>query len=433
MIGFASFAVVLTLATLALLTRSLWWPRRHPASADTAQRDSIDALRRRIAELDAAHAAGSITDAEHAQAREALDKRIVATVVDGPSMQAAAKGAAARRPLALMLGLAFSVCTVAALGYLVVGTPQALSPQLAAAPGASAPPIEAASITPQQVELLIERLAIRLREQPGDIEGWTILGRSNAVLGRFEAAAAAFKQALALRPEDSMLMAHYADALATARQGFAGEPDRLIARALAVDPNNLKALALAGSAAFEREDYAAALRQWESMARLAPTDEFREQIQAGIGEAKRRLAGQGAVSSTASDSSASTAATTDSTPVGASAKSIEGSVTLSQSLAGKARPDDTLFVFARVATGGGIPLAVVRKKVKDLPLNFTLDDSMAMSPQHTLSTATGVVVSARISRSGNAMPASGDLQGVSVPVQPGARGVRIEITDIVGL
>ena len=424
MIGFASLALVLTLATLALLTRPLWWPQR-PAT-DAAQRDSIAALRQRIGELDVAHAAGSITDAEYAQAREALEKRIVATVVDAPVMEATAKSAAPSRPLALMLGLAFSVCALAGLGYLVVGTPQALSPQLAAAPGASSPPIDAASITPQQIEQLIERLAVRLKEQPGDIEGWTILGRSNAVLGRHDAAAAAFKQAMALRPEDSMLMAHYADALATARQSFAGEPDRVIARALAVDPNNLKALALAGSAAFEREDYATALRQWESMVRLAPTDEFREQIQAGIGEAKRRLSGQGAAPA------ASSAATAESVDVGPSAKSVSGSVTLAPALAAKARPDDTLFVFARAAPGGGMPLAILRKQVKDLPLSFTLDDSLAMSPQQRLSNATSVVIGARISRSGNAMPASGDLQGSSAAVQPGARDVKIEIADVVG-
>ncbi len=421
MIGFASLAFVLTLATLALLTRPWWWPRRKDDPED-AQRNAIAALRLRMGELDRALAAGSITDAECASQRQALEKRIVAAVVEAP----VTPPAAARRPLALILGLAFSVCAVAGLGYLVVGTPQAISPPLAAAPGASSPTIDAASITPQQIEQLIERLALRLKEQPGDIEGWVILGRSNAVLGRHDASAAAFKQALALRPDDAMLMAHYADALATARQSFSGEPERLVASALTVDPNNLKALALSGSAAFDRADYAAALRQWETMARLAPSDEFREQIQAGIGEAKRRMSGQGAAPAALSGAGVETAA------LGTPAQSVTGRVTLAPSLAAKARPQDTLFVFARAAPGTGMPLAILRKQVKDLPLAFTLDDSMAMSPQHRLSSAGSVVVGARISRSGEALPSSGDLQGSSVAVPPGARDVAVEIADVVG-
>ena len=424
MIGFAALALALVLATLALLTRALWWPRRKDDQA-VQQRDAIAALRLRVGQLDSALAAGAIGDAEHAQARQALEKRIVAAVVDAPVMPPAESGATAGRPVALMLGLALSVCAVAGLGYLVVGTPQAIAPQLAKAPGAASPTLDAASITPQQIEQLIDRLAQRLKEQPGDIEGWTILGRSNAVLGRHDAAAAAFGQALALRPDDAMLMAHYADALATARQSFAGEPERLIARALTVDPNNLKALALSGSAAFDREDYATAVRQWETMARLAPSDEFREQMQAGIGEAKRRLSRQGAAPAAASGATAETVART------APAKAITGSVTLAPALAAKARPQDTLFVFARAAGGAGMPLAILRKQVKDLPLTFTLDDSSAMSPQNRLSSATSVVVGARISRSGEAMPSSGDLQGSSAAVQPGATNVRIEIADVV--
>ena len=431
MIGFAALALALTLATLALLTRALWRQARPDdvdGDADAKQREAIDALRRRMVELDAALSAGSVTDADHARAREALEKRIVAAVVGGSALPATATGEAKRRPMALMLGLAGSVCAVAALGYLVVGTPQAISPQLAAAPGTASSTIDAASITPQQIEQLIDRLQVRLKEQPGDIEGWTILGRSNAVLGRHDAAAAAFKQALALRPGDAMLMAHYADALATARQSFAGEPEQLVARALAADPDNLKALALAGSAAFDRADYPTALRHWETMARLAPTDEFRAQIQAGIAEAKRRMSGQGAAAAIAPARAPAAEATLQST----SEQSISGSVTLSAALAAKVRPDDTVFVFARAAPGGGMPIAILRKQVKDLPLAFTLDDSLAMSPQHKLSSAATVVVGARISRSGNAMPASGDLQGRSVQVRPGARDVMIEIADVVG-
>ena len=122
MIGFAALALALTLATLALLTRPLWRQARPDdvdGDADAKQREAIDALRRRMVELDAAHSAGSVSDADHSQAREALEKRIVAAVVGSPALPATATGEAKRRPMALILGLAGSVCAVAALGYLV--------------------------------------------------------------------------------------------------------------------------------------------------------------------------------------------------------------------------------------------------------------------------------------------------------------------------
>ena len=111
---------------------------------------------------------------------------------------------------------------------------------------------------------------------------------------------------------------------------------------------------------------------------------------------------------------------------------ISGVVKLSSGFTSKVAPDDTLFVYARPAQGPRMPLAILRKQVKDLPLTFTLDDSMAMSPAARLSSAQQVVVSARVSKSGGATPQPGDLQGQSTPVTPGTSGLTIEIAEIVG-
>jgi cytochrome c-type biogenesis protein CcmH len=111
--------------------------------------------------------------------------------------------------------------------------------------------------------------------------------------------------------------------------------------------------------------------------------------------------------------------------------SVSGTVSLAPSTAKMAGPEDTVFIIARSAQGERVPLAVLRKQVKDLPLRFTLDDSMAMSLQNRLSGATQVVVSARISKSGQAMPQSGDLAGQAAPVTVGTSGVAIEIRDLV--
>ena len=78
-----------------------------------------------------------------------------------------------------------------------------------------------------------------------------------------------------------------------------------------------------------------------------------------------------------------------------------------------------------------MPLAVMRAKAQDLPLDFRLDDSMAMMPGMKLSSFPALVIGARISKSGNAIPASGDLQGTVKDIKPGASGVRLEITEVV--
>ena len=248
------------------------------------------------------------------------------------------------------------------------------------------------------------------------------------MLGRHEQAAPALKQAVALRGDNAVLLTDYADALAMANgRNLEGEPSRLIAKALALDPNNLKALSLAGTIAFNNKDFAGAIRHWEKMVQLDPKSELAQQIQGGIDEA-RRLSGSAAPTGTqaaAPQPPPGTAATAT------AAASVSGTVSLDAKLAAKARPDDTLFVFARAAEGPRMPLAILRKQVKDLPLTFTLDDSMAMTPAARLSSASRVVVGARVSARGDATPQPGDLQGFSAPVAPGASGLKVQISEVV--
>jgi cytochrome c-type biogenesis protein CcmH len=336
-----------------------------------------------------------------------------------------------RRATAMLLALSSLVVAVVGVGYLLIGAPLAIDPAVRAA-GADA----GSAITAQQIEGMVAKLAARLKEQPNDPEGWAMLGRSYAVLGRHTEALPAFKQAMSLKPDDPVLIADYADALAMNNgRSLEGEPSRLIARALEIDPGNLKALSLAGTAAFLRTDYALALRHWEKMLQLAPDSDYVRQIQGGIDEA-RRLA-EAASGPAATRAPAQLAARPAAKPGAASAvagaaATVSGVVKLAPALAGKAAPDDTVFVYARAAQGSRMPLAILRKQVKDLPLSFTLDDSMAMSPAARLSSAQQVVVSARISKRGEAMPQPGDLQGQSSPVAPGASGLAIEIGQIVG-
>ena len=413
---FVAIGALLALLTLALLTRPLW-RGAVPSSAAPIDTVAVKALRRQLEQLAVQKQSGKLGDAQYSKARQALERRLVDAVVSVP---AATQAAPPPTPKALLLGLAAFVCAVAAAGYAVVGTPQALDPELAAAAPA-APSGNSHSVTPEQIEAMIEKLAARLKERPDDAEGWVMLGRTYAVLGRHDQAASALKQALALRPDDAMLLADYADALAVVNgRSLEGEPSRLIEQALKVDPNNIKALSLAGTHAFNRKDYAGALRHWEKVAQLAPNSEMAQQIQGGIDEA-RRLAG--GTSAPAPQAAAA--------PPARPGASVSGTVTLAAALAAKAQPDDTVFVFARAVEGPRMPLAILRKQVRDLPLTFTLDDSMAMTPETRLSLMPRVVVGARISARGSAVPQAGDLQGFSAPVAPGASGLKIQIAEVV--
>lgn len=111
-------------------------------------------------------------------------------------------------------------------------------------------------------------------------------------------------------------------------------------------------------------------------------------------------------------------------------EAVTGRVELAPALAAQAAPDDTVFIFARPAEGARMPLAILKRKVRDLPLDFHLDDSLAMSPAARLSGATRVVVGARVSKSGQAMPQPGDLEGLSAPVAPGQQGLKIVIGEV---
>jgi cytochrome c-type biogenesis protein CcmH len=339
-------------------------------------------------------------------------------------------------PRRLVAGLAAFVLVVVAVGYVGIGAPVALDP---AAVAAQAPRGEGHSVTMEQIEGMAEKLAARLKEQPDDPEGWAMLGRSYAVLGKHDKAMPAFKQAMTLRPGDAVLIADYADAMAVVNgRSLEGEPSQLIEQALKADPNNLKALSLAGTAAFYRRDYALALRHWEKMTTIDPASPFVQQIQGGIDEARKLMAANGAAPAPAAPSPAPAAApatrvaAADAPAAGAAGSSVSGVVSLSPALVAKADPQDTVFVFARAVEGPRMPLAILRKQVKDLPITFTLDDSMAMTPAARLSSAKQVVIGARISKRGDATAQPGDLQGLSAPVAPGASGLKIEITQVVG-
>jgi cytochrome c-type biogenesis protein CcmH len=144
----------------------------------------------------------------------------------------------------------------------------------------------------EQIDAMVERLVARLQQQPDDAEGWAMLGRTRMALRRPAEAVEAYRRSVELRPGDAGTLADYADALASANGGrLAGEPARLVARALEVEPDNLKALVLAGTLAFEQGDNVAAVRHWEHAQRAGPPEHPLVQMaRAGIEDARARSA-----------------------------------------------------------------------------------------------------------------------------------------------
>jgi cytochrome c-type biogenesis protein CcmH len=399
-----------------------------------------------LRQLQGLREAGVLSPQEYAAALERLERGAatgthtsaqapVTTAADAPApgpaaaMPAVATAAPPRVGRALLLVTLLFTLAVGLAGYAVFGEfATALNPERQAAPAVA----EGQLPSQEEITAMIERLAQRLKERPDDAEGWAMLARSQLVLGRLEEAAQASARALQLQPDSPQALADHADVLAMKNgRTLEGEPMRLIERALQLDPDHLKSLALAGAAAFDRGDMARAAQLWDRVALLGPPgSDIVQQARDGAAEA-RRLASQ-----------ATPGAAAASTPgrgqgaapqAAAAAARVSGRVELSAALKAQARPEDTVYVFARNADPAGgnrMPLAIVRAQVKDLPLPFALDDSHAMGPGLGLSTATRVVVGARISRSGRAIPQPGDLEGLSAPVDVGTRDVRVEISRV---
>lgn len=400
MIAFALAAAGLIVVTLLLLLRP--WVRSTRGDAASASEVNAGIYRDQLLELDRDLAAGTIAAAEHAQARAELQRRLLDDV--GGAAEATPRAAAARKRTTLSLALALPLGAIALYAWL--GTPAALNPPADATP------------TLGEVVQMVENLAAKLEKNPDDSQGWTVLARSYRVMGRLPDARQAYERIGAELEGNPLLLAEYADVLAALDNGrIEGRPLELVQRALKIDPDNAMALSLAATAAFRRNDMAQAIVHWERLLKqLPPESDDAKWLVKTLAEV--RGAGAGA------------AAQPPAARPAAAGESIRGRVSLAPALAAQALPTDTVFVFARAPQGSRMPLAVQRARVADLPLDFQLDDSSAMSPALKLSGAAEVRIEARISRSGSATPAAGDLIGVGPVVKPGANAVAVQIDQV---
>jgi len=393
MIVFAVLGGLLAAAAMFMVVRPLI---RNRAAALVSRRDANVAIYKdQLRELDADRDAGTLAQADYDKARLELEARLLDDVSTHETSTVSSHGRRAA------IGVALAVPLIALAVYVLTGNLGGLDPKQGV-PDAAA------------IEAMVERLATRLRENPDDAEGWKLLGRSYAAMGRYPDAVSAFAKAAERSPRDAQLLADFADVLAVTRgRNLEGEPAKLVERALELDPQNLKALALSGTIAFERKQYGKAAEVWARMLPLVqPGSEDARIISENVDEAKK-LAGIGS----SSDKKAH--------------PGVRGTVTLSARLKKEVRPEDAVFVFARAADGPPMPLAVLKARAADLPLRFNLDDSMAMAAGMNVSAHPKVIVVARVSKSGSAKPTKGDLEGASKPVPNDAAGVTVLIDSVV--
>jgi cytochrome c-type biogenesis protein CcmH len=414
---FWAIATTLSLLALAFVLPPLL-RRNHAPRATTGNQINTEVARQRLAELDQDLATGRLDQARYATARADLERELLNDLKQ--------EDAAAHRPVhsgrwaALLIAVALPVCAVAL--YKVLGSEQIitlLQQQPAADPGS------ARAANGMTVEEMVTRLATRLKQDPDNLQGWTMLAKSYSVLERFDLAVPAYRNVMRLGGgKNAGVLADFADALVATSDGkFSAETGQLLTEALQLDPENVKALWLAGHWKHQAGDTSAALEYWEHAARLLPANgEDRRIIRRQIAQA-RQEAGLPPLAETRPASNAAAGGGT----------SLQVKVALDPSLRDKVAPDDTVFIYARAASGPPMPLAIARKQVKDLPLTVTLDDSMAMAPGMNLSRFPELTVGARISKSGNAMPQSGDLQGLKSPVRPAAtHSLDVLIDQVVG-
>ena len=381
----------------------LWFllRERKPMTQASQANANAKVYRDQILDLDREHDSGHISDEEWQQSRDELSLRLLedTSAVDDP----AAKTEKPAIWTAVVLAVALPLGSMGM--YMWVGQPEALNPLALKTPD---------QVDPKDLTKMAQTLAEKLQDKPDNLQGWVMLGRTYRTLENFDAALRAYDSALKLSDDDDLKLERI-EVIAMQRQGqFEGEPWNVIREVLQRDPQHFGALLTAGSASYAEGKFADALKYWEQARKpLDANNPDLQGLESAIATVRERLGMPPAKAA----------------PAATSGLNVTGQVNLSASLKSKASPNDVVFIYATPANGDRMPLAIFKTTVSQLPFNFTLDDSTAMAPDRKLSAAGEVMVKVRVTKSGNAMPQSGDLSGSLGPVKVGAKGLKLEIKD----
>lgn len=409
-------AIALMLLSLAVLLPPLLAEVPMPAS------DPDEALRRlyqaQLAELTLERSGGRLSETDHAQAVEELQRRLLSELDRPRASVAWSQSPWLRRGSALLLAVLLPLAAFAL--YLQVGDPKAAAQLAQEQPGAHG---DGADDT--QVQTMVDGLSRRLEEQPQNLPGWVMLARSYETLELFDAAAQAYRRALqearrsaADEEVQARLWADLADALASAQGGdLDGEAGKAIKQALMLQPDQPKALALAGSAAVRHGKLDEAQKNWQALLRqLEPGSDMALRVQDDL------LKLEALASEDSSSITAKTAA--------ASKSHLSGELRWAASKANPSEParlaKAQVFVVAR-ADGHPRPVAVLRLPATSLPAHFTVGPENLLDPSVSLSSFPELRLQARLSLDGQAMPRAGDIYSQSFSVTPGSSNLLLEL------
>jgi cytochrome c-type biogenesis protein CcmH len=401
MITFYIVAFVLVLLVLALLFRPFFWK----TNRSQASRKQLNAAiyKEELAKLEKERADGLLDEASYQISHAEIRQRLFQDTNEEDGV------AVLGSPKKTMFALIVFVPVVAALIYFWLGSAQQIADG-----GAKQ------KIAQQDVEKMVVNLAEKLKKNPDDLKGWAMLARSYSVMGRPQDAERAYDRAGYYLDTDAQLLADYADVSASNAKGnFEGKPRAILSRALKVDPNNMMALWLEGTADFNQGNYKSAILLWQRLSKLLPPDsDDAKMIQGSIMEAR----GKANLPPEMIPESKSVANTTG-------GKSISGIVELSSDLKSRVKPDDIVMVIAR-APGARMPVAIMRGKAADLPMRFMLNDALAMTPDSLISSLNEATIEVRISKSGQAKTESGDLYSNIQTVKVGTSKLNIVVDQV---
>lgn len=397
MITFWIFAIAMVIIALIFLLRPFFLDMKKNEIERSAL--NVKITKERIAELETELEQETITQTEYEQTREELEQALLYDVEQESSNSNKINTEAYNR--ITRVGLVLVVPLIAIGMYAYLGQPNLIEggkKQTATAPAGHGSANGAAAAS---IEEMVEKLAVKLKENPNNAEGWFMLARSYMSMKRYPEAIIALEKTNKLIPNNPVVMLRYADALTMANGGrISGKPFELIKRAIALKPDDQTGLWLAGMGYEEQGDYKKAISYWNLLLALLKDDKSINEVQRLIKRAKNKSGINVAESITP------TVMPTEKNEI----TSLKVSVTIDPTQLKNVSMDDTVFIFAKAVNGPPMPLAVARKKVKDLPVEVTLDDTMAMIPSMKLSSFIRVKVSARVSKSGQPRAQPGDVE-----------------------
>jgi cytochrome c-type biogenesis protein CcmH len=293
MILFWFICAIFVAIALAFVLPPLLQDSETRADASGTKEANIAVYRDQISELETDLANGIVSREQFDQDRDELERRLLEDVTPFDTVSATPlKPAKEGRGAVYATALGLPILAVAF--YLSIGNPNA-APTVAVAPAPTMSPAPNEDFSQQRIEANVATLAKRLEQNPADLDGWKMLARSYMSLAKYKEASAAYEKATSLKADDADLLADYAFSLAMAsEQKLQGKPLELIKKALELDPENPKAMELAGSAAFEAQDYKLAIEYWQKLLKRVPANsEVADSLNQRINTAKTRAAGAG--------------------------------------------------------------------------------------------------------------------------------------------